>query len=1105
MSFTPLTAKQSSPLAGTTETFAFGTVAAGVALILATVTFQSGGGLTLGSVNDSGGPDFSVNRQTAVSNIAGAITTSRGVAAAAHTATLNFAGATGAGIYTATFGVVADNVGPLDTSGVVTSDSGGTDFTVTTDGAITAPDGYDVLLIGSECGSTPTYTTPTGFTPCGSITDFNGMTGALFVRSYTGQPLTTRSVGVNTVPNEGSGIVILLASFKLGATLDQASFRIYADGTESASVAAAAQNTGATVALSVNAIVRLLLNATGDPASSAYQLEYKLSTDATYAPVPLPSAAAGVTFGAVGTLSSGTTSCTPAYPTGISAATSKLYCVVTGRSSTASTAPTMPAGWTKLADLENGVGTFGVDTGTRRVTIFRKDTVAGTESGTVTVSLAGSTTNTLAASIVRVEVPAGHTIDESYTTGADITNGTGFSAAGSAALSWAANDLLLVAVAQNIDTGTQTAQALTATGATFSRTNRVSTALADGNDHRQIIDTAAVTAGSGSSIPTYAYTISASGSGPVAFLRLRSVGPSQPVVISPSANIAASGEATTARLTPPAGKSTSDFVVGRIADDENPHDAVDLTVDDYTEVAWVVKLQSPAVDGNQYQFRVAGLNSYTNLATIAVGSTALNGTSSFSEAADTSAAAAGVLAAGASSTTEATNAHSATGALTVAGASGVTEAADAESSAGVLPVAATSSLTEADNAHTSTGALPIAGALGSTEADNTHSVAGALPIAAVSSISEAANTHSAAAALAIAGASSPSESSDTASSAGQVTAAAALATSIDDGTSSAGALPVAGALSAQNAADALGADAVIVGGGATTFAEAADGVQSAAALMVAASSIFTEQTENTAATGSASVAGSLSITEGADAYNLAGTFTRVADASYVESSLTLASTAGLIAAGASATAQAADTIAAAAGVKIGGASSITESGNTTAASGVLSIAGSSATTVTETLSATSGTTSSASAQWSEAGDVPVLTGRLMVTADAPLSLELSDLLATGTVAVKGVSSTVQQPDSVVGRDLSTRLASAPILEGGDYMVKPPGGGYFARSYFAFRMFAKRFFTQGGTSGASPSAGTLRIAGALASVISDGASATGKVNGGPRLVFGSFGI
>lgn len=71
-----------------------------------------------------------------------------------------------------------------------------------------------------------------------------------------------------------------------------------------------------------------------------------------------------------------------------------------------------------------------------------------------------------------------------------------------------------------------------------------------------------------------------------------------------SANIAASGEATTAQLTAPSGKTTSDFVAGRIQDDENPADAVNITADDYTELEWCIEATTYAEDAETYEFRV---------------------------------------------------------------------------------------------------------------------------------------------------------------------------------------------------------------------------------------------------------------------------------------------------------------------------------------------------------------------------------------------------------------------------------------------------------------------------------------------------------------------
>ena len=96
---------------------------------------------------------------------------------------------------------------------------------------------------------------------------------------------------------------------------------------------------------------------------------------------------------------------------------------------------------------------------------------------------------------------------------------------------------------------------------------------------------------------------------------LRPVTFANEVYITTSANITAGGEATTARLTAPSGKSTSDFVTGRRWDDENGTDTIDITTDDYTEVEWAVALSSAPADTDYFEFRVyagaAALSTYT--------------------------------------------------------------------------------------------------------------------------------------------------------------------------------------------------------------------------------------------------------------------------------------------------------------------------------------------------------------------------------------------------------------------------------------------------------------------------------------------------------------
>jgi hypothetical protein len=64
------------------------------------------------------------------------------------------------------------------------------------------------------------------------------------------------------------------------------------------------------------------------------------------------------------------------------------------------------------------------------------------------------------------------------------------------------------------------------------------------------------------------------------------------------------GQATTAQLNPPSGKTTANFFAGKVRDDANGVDQLNLGADEYTELEWCVIAQSPAVKPEVYQLRV---------------------------------------------------------------------------------------------------------------------------------------------------------------------------------------------------------------------------------------------------------------------------------------------------------------------------------------------------------------------------------------------------------------------------------------------------------------------------------------------------------------------
>lgn len=83
-----------------------------------------------------------------------------------------------------------------------------------------------------------------------------------------------------------------------------------------------------------------------------------------------------------------------------------------------------------------------------------------------------------------------------------------------------------------------------------------------------------------------------------------------PPVSTPAFSLVASsnftnGAATTAQLTPPAGKTTvSDFQAGSINETSNPAASLNLASGKYTELEWNIRATADAVNAQQYEFRV---------------------------------------------------------------------------------------------------------------------------------------------------------------------------------------------------------------------------------------------------------------------------------------------------------------------------------------------------------------------------------------------------------------------------------------------------------------------------------------------------------------------
>lgn len=429
------------------------------------------------------------------------------------------------------------------------------------------------------------------------------------------------------------------------ATIEQEGYRFRADdGSETGANWLASQDTNISREISLATRIRMVLNGTEDPAAAQFRLDYKLSSASLWRAVEALSGS-NPAFGTIGAVTTtGTTAPTVAYPASI--AEGDLLVLAIANRPNAST-PATPSGWTAHSNYTatGGAGSEAAGTGTVRITVFTKEAV-GTESGTLALSITSGTS--CGAVMWRLPKIAGKQWDVALVNGSDNTAGTTWSVTFGADPGVAANDLVFVASASSEDTATFASQALTQAGVTYgTMVERADTAIATGNDLRIIVSEHPITSGTSSAAATYTMTASstnaANSAGASIMIRARAV--SQPILLNASSNITASGENTTAQLTAPSGKTTGDFVAGRIQDDENPADSVDIGADQYTEMEWSIIASSTAQVDDVYQFRVTNngtaLNTYTVTPEWTIAATGTPGNASGDGVTDTASAPAG--------------------------------------------------------------------------------------------------------------------------------------------------------------------------------------------------------------------------------------------------------------------------------------------------------------------------------------------------------------------------------------------------------------------------------------------------------------------------------
>ncbi len=446
----------------------------------------------------------------------------------------------------------------------------------------------------------------------GTVQSITASTETSFTRSLTGvnfaNYIDANGIITWAVSESVAAVVISVDYVKIDVvtnTVEQEGFRWRSDdGDEDAATWLANQDTNIARSTATNTRLRTILNDTsaGNQATTQYQVEYKLSSDTVYRPVQAPSGS--IAYSSVGTASGNQT--TVLQITAPATVNQGDLLVMGIANKYPTNGPTTPTGWTAVTNYRasGGIGTTGLDTGLIYASVYVREAEGWEDS--VVFSVDVPTANGSEGQIVRYTKGNGKKWDLAATNGSDNTGSSNtWSVTGAADPGITAGDMVVVVSAVNTDLYNYSAQAITATGLTMgTQAERVETASTGGDDMELVMSDHAVSSGTASTAPTFTMTSSANSAtapgGASIILRLRQV--DAPIQLATSTYITASGDATTAQLTAPTGSPT--FIAGRMMDDENPADTIDINDSQYTEMEWCMTATSQATTGDTYQFRI---------------------------------------------------------------------------------------------------------------------------------------------------------------------------------------------------------------------------------------------------------------------------------------------------------------------------------------------------------------------------------------------------------------------------------------------------------------------------------------------------------------------
>lgn len=431
--------------------------------------------------------------------------------------------------------------------------------------------------------------------------------------------LSVEYTGVNIFDN------IVVSTTQLGndpynsAILEQEGFRFRNDdGSESAATWKASQDVNINLAANTATRLRMLLDSSDDVDSSQYQLEYRYK-------------ASGGSYGSWRKAESSPAEYeTPAYVNSTTGSGSGSASTLAATSFSVTTGNTIIVGISNYTTTQRTVSSISDTAGNTyaRCGSVYQPSSNFTQETWVAYNITGNASNVITATYSGAATYRGmvaHQVSGLATSSAYDKQATNFATSTSATVgptsTTAQTYEYLFAFFMVFDTGTGTA------GANY--TERVDAGQIYSED-RVVTSTSTYSATA---------TLSGGGSGYGAMLStFKAKASSNEITLSLSANIAASAAtSTTAQLTAPSGKTTTDFQAGKISDDTNPLPAIDLSEDKYTELEWCVITDDGLSSNAEIEFRVTvlgvTLNTYTVTPKITIGTATIkiNNTNQFSK------------------------------------------------------------------------------------------------------------------------------------------------------------------------------------------------------------------------------------------------------------------------------------------------------------------------------------------------------------------------------------------------------------------------------------------------------------------------------------------